>query len=204
MKSSMFSKDDLEEEFTCTICQELILSAATLECSHSFCQYCIGNWLERKKQCPVCREPIQKEPVRSRTVDNAIGKIVATLSPKEKQNWDERVQNHSKQAQEEATHLKLKELIVTAKSRGLKFLSVFDNWTPEEKKIFQDGVGKYAGKSRTLYCESTGLTEEFVRNGNILHLRQAAANIGMKGSEIYENTQELRRRLFLFIGVNSQ
>lgn len=52
------------------------------------------------KQCPVCREPITKPPVRSRTLDNAIERVVATLTDKDKQNWEERIKAQSKQAEE--------------------------------------------------------------------------------------------------------
>ena len=49
MSNSVISRDDLQEEFTCTICQELILCAMTIECSHSFCSTCISPWLDKKK-----------------------------------------------------------------------------------------------------------------------------------------------------------
>jgi E3 ubiquitin-protein ligase RNF8 len=49
ISANSITKDDLQEEFTCSICQELILCAMTIECSHSFCNTCISDWLERKK-----------------------------------------------------------------------------------------------------------------------------------------------------------
>lgn len=49
MSKDVIHTNDLEEEFTCTICQELILCAMTLECSHSFCNGCITGWLDKKK-----------------------------------------------------------------------------------------------------------------------------------------------------------
>lgn len=58
---------------------------------------------------------------------------------------------------------------------------------------------KYKGKARTLYCESTGLTEDFIKNASIVSLRLAAQNIGIGSSDVYENTQELRRKLSQFI-----
>jgi len=79
----------------------------------------------------------------------------------------------------------------------LKFLSIYDNWTVQEKKIFQEGVAKYKNKSRTLYCESTGLTDNFIKNATIVNLRLAAQNIGLASP--HENTQELRRKLNQFI-----
>jgi len=163
MKSNTIDKSAFEEDFTCTICQELILTATTLECSHSFCKYCISNWLDRKRQCPVCREQIVKSPIRSLTLDNAIAKVVTLLPEQERVNWEDRVLAQIKQTEEDSILVKLQELISLAKSRNLKFLSIFDNWTPEEKKIFQDGVGKYKGKARTLYCQTTGLLRILLR-----------------------------------------
>lgn len=58
----------------------------------------------------------------------------------EKKEWEERVSQQAKQADEDANYKKLLELVNTAKSRNLKFLNVTDHWSPEERKVFLDGV----------------------------------------------------------------
>ncbi|XP_045601879.2 E3 ubiquitin-protein ligase RNF8 isoform X2 [Procambarus clarkii] len=71
--------DVLENEFQCPICNELFITAIMLNCSHTFCRYCIDQWKKNKKECPNCRAPITSE-TRSLVVDNFIEKIVPTLS----------------------------------------------------------------------------------------------------------------------------
>lgn len=79
-ETSMLSS--MEEEFTCVICQELFVNAYTLPCSHSYCEWCIKEWMKSKRQqdCPVCRKRITSEPVHSRALDNVISKMVEKMS----------------------------------------------------------------------------------------------------------------------------
>ncbi|XP_042209324.1 E3 ubiquitin-protein ligase rnf8-like isoform X3 [Homarus americanus] len=69
----------LENELQCSICNELLITAITLNCSHTFCRYCIDRWKKNKRECPNCRASITSE-TRSLVVDNFIEKIVPTLS----------------------------------------------------------------------------------------------------------------------------
>ncbi|KAG7163731.1 E3 ubiquitin-protein ligase rnf8-A-like 1 [Homarus americanus] len=69
----------LENELQCSICNELLITAITLNCSHTFCKYCIDRWKKNKQECPNCRASITSE-TRSLVVDNFIEKIVPTLS----------------------------------------------------------------------------------------------------------------------------
>lgn len=45
----------MENELQCSICAELFVAATTLNCSHTFCKYCITMWKKKKKDCPICR-----------------------------------------------------------------------------------------------------------------------------------------------------
>ena len=86
----------LQEEMTCAICQELFVRAYTLPCAHSFCEWCITEWMNKNhyRDCPVCRAPISKEPVHSIAIDNAIRMLVARLGPEEKEMRDKSEQQH--------------------------------------------------------------------------------------------------------------
>lgn len=42
-------RTELEQEFLCVICHSVMISAITLECSHSFCQGCIDSWMVQKQ-----------------------------------------------------------------------------------------------------------------------------------------------------------
>jgi hypothetical protein len=56
----------------------------------------------------------------------------------DKAEWEERAQKLRK-VEEEIKQLH--GLIESAKTRGLRFLVIWDSWTDEEKKIFAEGVG---------------------------------------------------------------
>ncbi|XP_050673851.1 E3 ubiquitin-protein ligase rnf8-B-like isoform X2 [Leptidea sinapis] len=69
----------MENELQCSICAELFVEATTLECSHTFCKYCIDTWKKKKRECPNCRAPIKSE-CRSLVLDSFIDKMVQNLT----------------------------------------------------------------------------------------------------------------------------
>ncbi|XP_062980269.1 E3 ubiquitin-protein ligase RNF8 isoform X2 [Elgaria multicarinata webbii] len=70
--------DVLENELQCTICSEHFIEAVTLNCAHSFCSYCINEWMKRKVECPICRGTILSK-TRSLVLDNCIDRMVEKL-----------------------------------------------------------------------------------------------------------------------------
>lgn len=76
--------EQMEDEFTCIICQDLFINSTTLPCAHSFCEYCLKSWLQKKSNCPICRQPIMGRPVRSLVLDNAIAKMVESMDEETK------------------------------------------------------------------------------------------------------------------------
>ncbi|XP_036438100.1 E3 ubiquitin-protein ligase rnf8 isoform X1 [Colossoma macropomum] len=74
----------LENELQCIICSELFIEAVTLNCAHSFCQHCIGDWRRRKDECPICRQAILSQ-TRSLVLDNCIDRMVENLSAEMKE-----------------------------------------------------------------------------------------------------------------------
>uniref|UniRef100_A0A8D0HM97 E3 ubiquitin-protein ligase CHFR n=1 Tax=Sphenodon punctatus TaxID=8508 RepID=A0A8D0HM97_SPHPU len=77
--------DVLENELQCTICSEHFIEAVTLNCAHSFCSYCINEWMKRKVECPICRREIHSK-TRSLVLDNCIDRMVGNLSLDMKQH----------------------------------------------------------------------------------------------------------------------
>ncbi|PRP83035.1 hypothetical protein PROFUN_09890 [Planoprotostelium fungivorum] len=183
-------KKAMEEEFSCIVCQELIMTAMTLECSHSFCQQCLSSWMLTKKMCPYCRTVITKQPIRSRTVDNAIEKFTASLSDQDKIRWNERKKKQEAFDQEEVAVRKITDMINTAKAKQLKFFDITKQWTAEEKRVFAQGLVGYKGRARAVYCQSTGLTRQYIDAVNVIQMRQAAANAITSGdtTDIYNFT----------------
>jgi len=54
---------DREENYTCSICLEENINqefVSTTNCSHSFCNKCLEDWLNKGKySCPLCRNEIK-------------------------------------------------------------------------------------------------------------------------------------------------
>ncbi|KAL0272444.1 UNVERIFIED_CONTAM: hypothetical protein PYX00_005407 [Menopon gallinae] len=71
--------DVMESELQCSVCSELFVTPITLNCSHTFCKYCIETWKKKKKNCPICRKKITSEN-RLLVIDNYIDRMVENLS----------------------------------------------------------------------------------------------------------------------------
>ncbi|XP_060926323.1 nuclear factor 7, brain-like [Limanda limanda] len=55
----------LEEDFCCSVCQDVFRDPVLLSCSHSFCKDCLKSWWKDKevKECPLCkRRSSRSEP----------------------------------------------------------------------------------------------------------------------------------------------
>ncbi|XP_020640743.3 E3 ubiquitin-protein ligase RNF8 isoform X2 [Pogona vitticeps] len=77
--------DVLENELQCTICSEHFIEAVTLNCAHSFCSYCISEWMKRRLECPICRRIIISK-TRSLVLDNCIDRMVENLDDETKRH----------------------------------------------------------------------------------------------------------------------
>jgi len=79
------------EEFTCPICQELIVSAySVVPCGHNFCGTCLSEWLANKQDCPNCRQRCTAPPVRALAVDNIIALTIKGLDDHDKKVYEDR------------------------------------------------------------------------------------------------------------------
>ncbi|XP_034940751.1 E3 ubiquitin-protein ligase rnf8-like [Chelonus insularis] len=83
----------MDQTLTCQICSELFVNAVTLNCSHSFCQYCIHLWIRKKCECPICRAKIMSIN-RSLVLDNFIEQMVNDFTPQNKEKRKELVNEH--------------------------------------------------------------------------------------------------------------
>ena len=96
--------EQMEDEFTCIICQDLFINSTTLPCAHSFCEYCLQTWLLKKNNCPICRQGIMGRPVRSLVLDNAIAKMVESM--------DEETKTRRQTVSQERQALKGKDIVI--------------------------------------------------------------------------------------------
>ena len=121
----------MQKEFTCVICQELFINAYTLPCAHSFCEWCIKEWMKRKghKDCPICRMKITSDPVHSLALDNAVDKLVEKLNADEQKERKETESQH-KNALSGLEKPKTKAATVASKSRMTTRSSVTSSASP--------------------------------------------------------------------------
>ncbi|GIX92570.1 e3 ubiquitin-protein ligase rnf8 [Caerostris darwini] len=64
----------VEDGLLCIICNEAFVKATALNCSHTFCNYCISVWKKKQKKCPVCREKITSD-IHVRVLDDIVEKL---------------------------------------------------------------------------------------------------------------------------------
>jgi len=84
----------------------------------------------------VCRHHVIKAPVRALSIDSLVNKLISKLPKEEQDQWNDRINLNS----EEAQIAKLKELVDMAREKKLRFLHITENWSLNERKIFQEGV----------------------------------------------------------------
>lgn len=119
----------MENELQCGICSELmvlvsfllafkmksgnndlivtILQATSLNCMHTFCQYCLNQWKKNKVECPICRTPITTEG-RNLLVDNMIDAMLNSLSEEMQNRRKELVKQRLEYAKLQATEKQMK------------------------------------------------------------------------------------------------
>merc|ERR1712223_7345 len=67
---------------TCTICKELFSFSNTINCGHTFCEFCINTWKESKNECPMCRAKI-KSQVPNKSLDRYIEEAIQNFMDEE-------------------------------------------------------------------------------------------------------------------------
>ncbi|CAB1118525.1 unnamed protein product [Ectocarpus sp. CCAP 1310/34] len=87
----------------CGLCSELLLDAAVLPCSHSFCRLCWAGHVEEKgTTCPVCLRKMhssERTPRRCSNLDLLITSIIHKLAgPQERARWTARQEEALKRA----------------------------------------------------------------------------------------------------------
>lgn len=63
-----------ETQLQCAVCSELFVEAVSVNCGHTFCDHCIGEWRKKKNNCPVCRTDI-KVAAPCKVMDEYVDKV---------------------------------------------------------------------------------------------------------------------------------
>jgi hypothetical protein len=63
-----------EGQLQCAVCNEVFVEAVSINCGHTFCSYCIGQWKKKKNNCPVCRADISQQ-TEVKVLDEYVDKV---------------------------------------------------------------------------------------------------------------------------------
>jgi hypothetical protein len=189
----------LKAELKCAVCYDFFLNACTLECSHSFCQPCVEEWLHKKHECPICRAAVEAPPNPSNHLDNMVKKI---MDNDERIAFERRKRVHADKMNRQHKALEsLSKRLEEASAKNEKFLNISEEWTQGQKATFEQGVNQYRGNAREQYCDAIGLTRSFVELSPLSDLIRAAINVNLihhrnSGDQHHSN---LRKRMHMFI-----
>jgi len=201
-KRSSVDLQELQAELVCSVCQDWIVHASSLECGHSFCRECIDQWLTGKKfECPVCRGPVLREPTASRALDIIVEKGVQGSSEGSCfAEFQVRVQAADGRAAKRQKHLsQLQDSVKEALSKGKAFFHVESSWSRREKQVFDKGIKDYIGEAREVYCQLIGLTITWIHSATEQKLNQALHNVGLARDYADKSEKEIRQRLLMFL-----
>eukprot|EP00928_Gymnodinium_smaydae_P017674 TRINITY_DN16763_c0_g1_i3.p1 TRINITY_DN16763_c0_g1~~TRINITY_DN16763_c0_g1_i3.p1 ORF type:complete len:488 (-),score=105.69 TRINITY_DN16763_c0_g1_i3:69-1532(-) len=194
---------ELRNELVCCVCRDWMVDAATTECSHSFCWSCIDTWLlEKKFECPVCREEVTREPLRTRTVDAIVQKSVGLLPSEDQTAYRERVAAAEAAREAAKTRLVALEAEVAGGAAGSRagkaFPLIHAQWKKREREAFQQAAATHSGDAHEMYCRFHGLTVQWVHSADEDQLNQALHNLQLQ-KFVSCSEDRIRQRLLMFL-----
>ena len=90
----------LDSDLNCAICRDLYINPLILNCSHSFCKFCVFQWLSKQSKCPTCRVTVtfQAENLALRNIINRmIAKSTTQYRLERVSSVDKRLRDEEKQ-----------------------------------------------------------------------------------------------------------
>ncbi|KAL2312252.1 Postreplication repair E3 ubiquitin-protein ligase rad18 [Schizosaccharomyces pombe] len=71
----------LDSSLRCLICHEYFRAPLITSCSHTFCSFCIRDYLREHPMCPACRAPEQESRLRKNTILEEILESFKVIRP---------------------------------------------------------------------------------------------------------------------------
>ncbi|CCI45305.1 hypothetical protein ABG067_000623 [Albugo candida] len=168
----MLKNEDDERFLICSICLEYFQRSVTLDCSHTFCGFCVGNWFRTSLSCPQCRGSIKLVPVRNRALDDLVQRLVGT-SPSYRATTMKRLN-------EQEAYISGKKQLFRLSGQTLTFHSIWRHrWTKSERDLFHSFLEKQFGERREMTCHKVGLTEETIGQADLEDLLRCASNLNL-------------------------
>mgnify|MGYP001012846287 CR=1 FL=1 len=106
-------QDILEYDLSCAICQDVYINPLILNCSHTFCKFCVYRWLSKKTGCPQCRITVcfQAENLALRNIINRLVQKASSQFQLNRTNCvNQRLKDEEEQEKEEKTRTLTKDL----------------------------------------------------------------------------------------------
>lgn len=191
---------DIQSELICSICRDWVVHASTIECAHSFCWSCIDQWLRQKKfECPVCRQVVTREPVRSHTIEAIVHKTIDRGGADSKADYRDRVRAAEENEERlQKLHHELQASMTDALQKGISFPQIEAIWGRRQKDSFQQDVKDYSGVTRETYCGLRNLTVQWVHSADDSKLNLALHNLGLQAF-VGSTEEDIRKRLLMFL-----
>jgi len=79
IKPEAVDKDD----FDCPLCLKILWHPVTTSCGHTYCKACIDRSLDHKRECPLCKTPLQALHRANLTTNEFIEETIRRMLPTE-------------------------------------------------------------------------------------------------------------------------
>ncbi|CAI2369745.1 unnamed protein product [Moneuplotes crassus] len=140
--------DPILDQFECLVCMNHFRTPHITKCGHSFCQDCIFECLNLKKQCPHCNEGCQPEEViRNYQLEDLLNQLNEAKKAESEKYFDKIANNED----DEAGIVKDKSPIETVfllnlREGLLKYQKYYQTLLDEKSKLIEDIDKKFAIK----------------------------------------------------------
>nr|CCA21163.1 conserved hypothetical protein [Albugo laibachii Nc14] len=192
----MLKNEDDERFIICSICLEYFQRSVTLDCSHTFCGFCVSNWFRTSLSCPQCRSSVKLVPVRNRALDDLVQRLVGTSASYQATSV--------KRSKEQEAYISGKEHLFRLTGQTLTFQSIWRRrWTNSERDTFHSYLEKQIGERREFTCQKVGLTEETIGQVDLEDLLRCATNLNLDTQSISSLSMcqlASRIKIYLYFG----